>query len=147
MQGRVEQPDDHRMAVHGFEKSFEIASLHGQQSGQGGDPTPPAGGHDHLLDDRQSVFLEEHMLGPAEANALGAIAAGPFGVLGIIGVGPDTQAAHLIGPGQQQVQVGFAFEIRVLGFQLAQEDLAGPPVDADPVPLPHLDDGFLLDRE
>ena len=40
VQRRIEQADDDRQAVHGPEKAFEVAPLHGQQFFQGGDPAP-----------------------------------------------------------------------------------------------------------
>ena len=56
---------------------------------------------DHLLHDGQALFLEEHMLGAAEADSLGAEAQCPLGVPGVVGVGPHAEMPKLVGPGQQ----------------------------------------------
>jgi hypothetical protein len=50
-------------------------------------------GQDHLLDDRQAFRLEEHVLGAAQADTNRAVGAGALGILGVVGVGPNLQAA------------------------------------------------------
>jgi len=73
VQRRVDEPDRHRPAGHGLEDPHEILALVGQQLGQGR-PTGLLGvGHDHFLD-RELPFArgEEHVLGAAQADALGA---------------------------------------------------------------------------
>jgi hypothetical protein len=105
-------------------------------------------GHDHLLHHRQALFLEEHVLGAAQADALGAEAAGALGVARVVGVGPHAQAADLVGPLEQRAQVLLALEVGIVGGELTEEDLAGAAVDRDPLPLVH-GDGALgaLDRQ
>ena len=53
-------------------------------------------GEDQPLDELAAV-AEEHVLGAAQADALGAEAAGPRGVLGGVGVGAHPQPAPLVG--------------------------------------------------
>ena len=88
---------------------------------------------------RQTLLGEEHVLGPAEANALSAVLPGALGVLWRIRVGPDLETAGLVRPPQEYVQL---LQLVGAGSQrgnLAQEDLAGGPVDADDVTLPDRD--------
>ena len=89
-------------------------------------------GHDHLLHDRQALFFEEHVLGAAQADALGAVAAGPDGILRVVGVRPHTQLADFVCPLEQRVQLDFVVEVGILCRQLAEEDLARAAVEADP---------------
>jgi hypothetical protein len=56
-------------------------------------------GQDHRLD-QCPAFAEEHVLGAAQADALCAQAAGAYGVLGGVGVGPDFEASYGIGVGE-----------------------------------------------
>ena len=58
-----------------------------------------------LLHVRQAVLLHEHVLGAAEADALGAELAGLAGILGRVGVGAHPQAADLVGPAEDGVDV------------------------------------------
>ena len=51
-------------------------------------------GEDHLLHDRQPLLAEEHVLGAAEADALGAELARARRVLGVVGVRAHLQAAQ-----------------------------------------------------
>ena len=107
VQGRVDQANDDGIAFarlgidHRLEDAFEVAALEGQQLVEGGLPLFFGFGEDHLLHDGQAFLLHEHMLGAAEADAFRAKGDGAFGVAGIVGVGPDAEAAVLVGPGQQ----------------------------------------------
>ena len=57
-------------------------------------------GEDHPAHDRQAVLAEEHVLGAAQADALGAELAGVGGVGTVVGVGPhgELALADLVGP-------------------------------------------------
>ncbi len=139
MQRRIEQADDDRVAVHGPEETFKVAALHGQQQIQRRLAACLAAGRDHLLHDGQTFFFEEHVLGAAEADAFGAVAAGTLCILRIVGIGPDTQLANLVGPTEQGLQLGLILKVRILGLKLADEDLAGAAVDAQPVAFVNFD--------
>ena len=89
------------------------------------------GVQDHAPHGRQPVLLEEHVLGAAQADALRAERAGPLGVARVVGVGPDLEAAHLIGPAEERGEVVLVLEAGLDRRQLAGEDLAGGAVDAD----------------
>ena len=137
--GRIDQADDHRQAVHGPEQAFKVGALEGQQLVQrflallgGFCLVCERLGQDHLLDDRQAFGLEEHVLGAAEANALGAEAARPLGVARVVGVRPDLETAEAVSPGQELAQIGVA-QVRHHRRDLPGEDLTGRAVDRDPV--------------
>ena len=62
-------------------------------------------GQDHLPHDRQPVGGHEHVLGAAEPDALGAELARLRGVLGRVGVRAHAQAADLVGPAEDRLEV------------------------------------------
>jgi hypothetical protein len=86
VQRRVEQPDRHGQAGHGLEDALEVRLLAREEPVERRAPPVLALGHDHLPDDRQPVVAEEHVLGPAQADAGGAELARLPGVLGGVGV-------------------------------------------------------------
>ncbi len=53
-------------------------------------------GDDQVLD-QLAALAEEHVLGPAQADALGAEPAGAGGVLGGVGVGAHPEPAYVVG--------------------------------------------------
>ena len=69
---RVEQADGDRQAAHDPEQLDEIVALHGQDLGQRRAPALDGLGHDHLAHGDDALAIEEHMLGAAEPDALGA---------------------------------------------------------------------------
>ncbi len=150
MQGRVEQPDGHRQIVHRLEDAEEVGALVREQLGQGGLAAGHVVGEDHLADrhDALGFGAEEHVLGAAQADALGAEVARHGGVVGGVGVGADAHGAELVGPAHDLlvalVQVGrggieLAAEdlddLRRLHVHRVEVDFAVEPVDGDGVPL------------
>ncbi|HRD86244.1 MAG TPA: hypothetical protein PLF63_13855, partial [Rubrivivax sp.] len=123
----VDQADGHRQAVHRREQALEVGALKGQQCLQGLVPCRIVARQDHALHLRQAVGLEEHMLGAHQADALGTIGTGPFGVARVVGVGPHPQAADAVGPLQQLEQVR-VLEVRDHGLELTGVDLTGGAV-------------------
>ena len=98
----------------------------------------PGGGvrdEDRATHDLEALALAEHVLGAAQADALGAVAAGHRGLFGLVGVGPDLHPADLVGPAEDRLELGLVLEPRGDRRQRADEDLAGRAVDADPVAL------------
>ncbi len=90
---------------------------------------------DHAPDRGEAVLLEEHVLGPAQADPLRAERARALRIAGVVGVGPDLEAAHLVGPAQQRGEVVLVLEAGLDRWQLAGEDLACRAVDADELAL------------
>ncbi len=134
VQGRVEQAHRHGQPVHRLEDPLEVLTLHSAQFVERGGFALRRVGEDHAAHDRQPV-PEEHVLGAAQADALRAVLAGPGGVLRRVGVGADPEcvAPHLIGPGEDGVELGRGLPHgEVHG---AEDDLAGGAVDGDHVAL------------
>ena len=96
VQRRVDEPDRHRQPVHRLEDVGEVLALERQQLGEGGLLPLVVVGHDEVLDQLAPV-AEEHVLGPAQADALGPEPAGARGVLGGVGVRADLHPAGRVG--------------------------------------------------
>ena len=137
MQGGVDEADRDGETVHGLEDSGEVVPLEGKKLIQRGDSLLHVVGDDHLLDG-QAAFLgiEEHVLGPAEAYPFGAQLDGLTGIVGRVGVGPDPEAADLVGPLEKGLKLlaGFGFD----QLETADEDFAGGSVQSEGIAL--LDD-------
>jgi len=101
----IQEADGDGLALHGLVQALEVGALHGQQLGQGLLPLLHSLGDDHLPHGGDAVGVEEHVLGAAEADALGAELGGLLGVTGGVGVGADAQGAVLVGPGHQAAEV------------------------------------------
>ena len=91
VQRRVEQPHGDGQAVHRVEDADEVGFLLRAQLLERGVFVGFVVGEDHALHDRQPV-AEEHVLGAAQADALGAELAGALRVFGEIGVRAHPQA-------------------------------------------------------
>ena len=102
VQRRVEQADGHRQAVHRLEDADEVLLLEGLERGEGRLPALLVVGEDHLPHGDDPLAVEEHVLGAAEADPLGAERAGLGGVRGRVGVGADLERPDLVGPGHQR---------------------------------------------
>ena len=72
VQRRVEQPDRHRQPRHRLEDALEVALLEGQEPVERGAASRLVVREDHLLDDRQALVAEEHVLRAAEPDPLSA---------------------------------------------------------------------------
>ena len=158
MERRVDQADDDRQAVHRLEDALEVALLEDLELGHrgverrdvlrlvGGRACSPAAAfalarvarvrdEDRAADDLEPLALAEHVLGPAQADALGAVAPGLGGLLGLVGVRPDAHPADLVGPAEDRLELGLVLEPRLDRRQRAEVQLAGRAVEADPVAL------------
>jgi hypothetical protein len=132
VQRRVDQPDDHGQPVHGAEETVEVGTLVRQQGLEAlGDDLRVLLVEDHALHVRQAVGLEEHVLGAAQADALGAVLPRAAGVRRIVRVGPHLQAPRCVGPAQQLHQVGVA-DVGDDGLEPGRVDLARGAVDRHP---------------
>jgi hypothetical protein len=92
VQRRVDEPDRDRQVGHRGEDVLEVGLLHRQQLVQGGLPGGGGVRHDHAPHHGQAVRGHEHVLGAAQANALGSQLAGLRGVLARVGDGAHAQA-------------------------------------------------------
>ena len=90
-------------------------------------------GEDHLAHRDDAILLEEHVLGPAEADALGAEGERGPRVGRRLGIGADPHPPRLVGPLHQLAEV--AGELRLAHRDDPGEHLAGRAVDGDDVAL------------
>ena len=90
-------------------------------------------GEDHLAHRHDAALLEEHMLGAAKPDAVGAEGKRLAGVGGRVGVGAHLHAAELIGPAHQRQEV--RGKRRLAHRHAALDDLAGRAVDGHDVAL------------
>ncbi|MPM36798.1 hypothetical protein SDC9_83400 [bioreactor metagenome] len=142
VQRRVEQPDVHRQAAHRLEDRLEVGLLEGQDLGQRRGPVGLVVGQDHPLHGGQPDLIHEHVLGAAQADALGAELARLRGVVAVVGVGPHGQRPHLVGPADDPLEV--LAHRRRDQLHRPVEHLAGGAVDGDDVALVP---GPTVDRE
>ena len=149
MERRIDGADGHGPAGHDLEDAGEVLPLKGQKLGQGGLALLEGVGQDHLAHRADLALAEEHVLGPAQADALGPEGHRVGRLVGLVGVGPDLEGPVLVGPGHDLgeglVDRGLGRgqglldedleDLGGLGVDLAFEDLAGRAVDRDPVAL------------
>ena len=135
VQRRVDEAHDDGQAIHRIEQACKVSALVRQQFIQRLGAAFGGLGEDHALHDGQALLLEEHVLGAAEANALGAEAASALCVSRVVSVGPDLKASNLVSPAQQGDEVGLLFELGEDCGDLAEVDLASRTVQGNPVPF------------
>jgi hypothetical protein len=137
VQRRVEQADGHRQAGHRLEDALEVACWNGrilERFLAGFLVVASARIISRMRSD--PVALEEHVLGAAEADALGAELAGAFASRGVSalvrtpGVRNSSAQLHELGEVVRHVVAPAAS-----GGTCALEDLAGAAVEGDPVAL------------
>ena len=146
----VEQAHRDGQPVHGLEDLDEVGPLQRQQLVEDDLPVLGALGQDQPLDEL-AARPEEHVLGAAQADALGAEPAGAGGIRRVVGVGPHLHPAVLVGDGHQPVDGGdhrAALVHRHGALEVAhhrggphgdlpEEDLTGRAVDGQGVALAH----------
>ena len=134
---RIEQPHGDGQPVHRFEDLLEVGLLHDAQLLERGHFFLRRVGEDHAAHDRQPVLAEEHVLGPAEADAFGAELTGVGGVGSVVRVGPDLELAlpDLIRPREDRLEL----LRRLAGAQRdrSENDLTGGAVERDHVAFAH----------
>ena len=133
VQRGIQEADGNRFAFHGLIESLEVALLHGLQLCQSGLALLDGIGADHLTDGGDTVGIEEHVLGAAEADAFCAEVKGVLGVLGGVGVGADLQLTELVGPAHQGAEV--AGDGSGNGGKSLAVDVAGGAIKGDVVAL------------
>ena len=132
MQRRVEQPDRDRPPGHRREQALEVLLLQRQQLGQRGAALRLGAGHDHRAHLRLAVGGHEHVLGPAQADALGAVLECLERVGRRVGVGAHAEPADVVGPAQHALEALAAR--RLHQRHVVERDQAGAAVDGDPLP-------------
>ena len=142
VQRRVEQADRAWQARHDLEDGDEVAALFGQQLVERGATAGLGIGENHFAHRADAAGIEEHVLGAAQADALGPELArhAAFG-LGL-GIGAHTHPAVLVGPFHQRAEIA-----RQLGLDrgdLARHDLPVRTVDGDDIAFLEL---AVADRE
>ncbi len=86
MQGGVEQTNGYGKAVHYFEQALEVAALYGEELVERLATSGFVVCENHLTYGFDTIALEEHVFGAAEADALCAEVERLFGVAGGVGV-------------------------------------------------------------
>ena len=135
VQRRVEQPDRHRQADHRLEQALEVLLLERQQLGERLAPLLLVVGHDHRPHLRLAVLGHEHVLGPAQPDALRAQLARLLRAGRVVGVGAHLQAPELVGPLEHAVEV--LVHARVDQRHVLERHAALGAVDGDEVALVH----------
>ena len=134
VQRRIEQANGHRQSGHDLEQRFEVRALHGQHLGKRLAAAGFVVGADHLAHGENAAFLEEHMLGAAEPDALGTELPRLAGLARGIGVGAHAERSRLVGPPHDGGKV--AGQLGLAHLHTALEHLALAAVDGDDVALP-----------
>ena len=147
VQRRVDQPDGDRQPVHLAKDPGEVLALHGQQRRQRRVPALVVLGDDQPLH-QLAARAQEHVLGPAQPDALRAEPPGSGGVLGVVGVRADAEAAYGVGTIEHEGDRGHEVVLLHVRGALevaddegvgdgygAEEHLAGGAVDRDDVAL------------
>mmetsp|Transcript_26972 Transcript_26972/g.58961 ORF Transcript_26972/g.58961 Transcript_26972/m.58961 type:complete len:401 (+) Transcript_26972:1568-2770(+) len=137
MQGRVQQPDGDRQALHGPEDALKVGPLEGQQVSQGLKAGLLALRHNHPPHSRNALLTgKEHVLSAAQADALRTKLPRLSCVLRRVCVGQHPQPAPLIHPLHKGPQVA-----RQLGGGqglLAADDLSRAAIEGYEVALADL---------
>ena len=133
MQRRVEQADRHRQPGHDLEQRLEVGALHGQDLGQRPAPAGLVVGADHLAHGEDAALIEEHVLGAAQPDALGAEVARLARLAWRVGIGPDAERARRVRPLHHLCEV--ARQLGLTHLDAALEHLALAAVDGDDVAL------------
>ena len=133
VQRRVEQADSAWQTRHHFKDGHEVAALFRQQLVERGTAALFGIGEDHFAHGADPAGIEEHVLGPAKADAFGAElarhAAFGFG----FGIGAHAHAAVPVGPFHQGTEIASKFGFD--GGDLARHDLTIRAVDGDDIPF------------
>ena len=139
MKRRIEQANNYVATGHGLEHRQEVLGLNLKQVRQGLLLHGLIIGEDEALDDVLAV-AQEHVLGAAQADGLGAKLERERGILGVVGVDAHMVGvaaglvqANLVGPGQDGVQV--AGELGRNQINGAVDDDTLGAVDGDDIAL------------
>jgi hypothetical protein len=147
VQRRVEEANRRRVALQGPEDTGEVVALKRQQLVQRRLARLERLRENHLPHRVDAIALEEHVFGPAQADADRTERDRVAGLLGRVGIGADAhprglraplhqllKALELLGPSRRLIVVDQAGDdLRGCRLHLAGVDLAGGAVDRHPV--------------
>ena len=133
MERRIEESDADGGPFERFVELLEVGLLHREDLRESRFSLLDGVGADHLAERGDPVGIEEHMLGAAEADTLGAQLAGLLRVGGSVGVRSDLQSSELVGPAHDSAEV--AADGSGNGSDDTVVDIAGGAVDGDKVAL------------
>ncbi len=139
MQRRIEQADRARTRPHDLEDRLEIGALERQQLVERAAAAGLVGSQDHRPHHGDALGVEEHVLGAAQADPLGAEVAGGLDIDRRVGIGPHLQVAHLVGPFHERGEI--SRQVGLGHLHLAGQDLSICAIDGDDVALPDLSPG------
>ena len=111
VQRRVEETDRHRQAVHGGKDLKEVLTLDREQALESSFFFLGGGRQDHLANDRQAVFTEEHVLSTAQANTFCAHLTSIGGIWAIVGIGADLEMPLADGVGPSEDHLKFLWRL------------------------------------
>ena len=92
VQRRIEQADGDRQRFHGLEQTDKVGALHRQQLLERVAAVLLVVGQNHGAHVPDAVFGKEHVLGAAEADALGTEHACLLGIARDVGIGANVAA-------------------------------------------------------
>ena len=134
MQRRIEETDVNRLAFHGLVELLKVALLHRLELSKGSFSAFDGVSADHLADSCDSVRIEEHVLGTAEADAFCAEALCIDSVLRGIGIRTNLHLTELVRKTHNAAEVAGIDGSRN-GRDEAVVDVAGGTIDGDAVAL------------
>ena len=129
----IQETDGNRTAFHDLVQSLEVTLLIGQDLGQSSLTGLNVLGNDHLAHSLDTLALEEHVLGTAQADALCTEVAGLLGVTRGVSVGVNLQLTELVRPAHEAAEV--AGNGSRSGGDGLTVDVAGGAVDGNVVAL------------
>jgi len=109
----VQGSDSHRPTAHDAEEALKVLLLHGQEGSQRPLPTLMILGENHLPHGVDAVAFKKHMLRSGQPDSFRTKGNGFFGLVRLVGIGPDLQAPEFIGPAEQRDIV--LVDLRALG--------------------------------
>ena len=134
VQRRVEEADGYGVTAQSFVQFFEVGLLHRLNLRQSRFALFDGVGADHLAERRNTVGLEEHVLGAAKADALRAERGGLLRIRGGIRVGADSHRLVFVGQLHDAAEVA-GRSIRSNRRDALAVDVAGGTVEGDDVAL------------
>ena len=102
---RIQEADRHGEPAHLLEDADEVFALHRQQLGERALTLGAIIGKDHLAHRGDAIFLEEHVLGAAKADALRAERACDARVERRVGVRANFHRARRVGPDHELTEL------------------------------------------